>query len=65
LNHWQVSGIASFISGQPLPVSYTLVTRLIMTARFDASGNQINTRLGSDIVARAPMEIQIEARFLF
>ncbi len=159
LNHWQVSGIASFISGQPLPVGYTLVTpadttgtpdltaRIVVTgnpvlgrgertfnhnfntsafqaplpgtignsaptvirgpgvnnfdlavtknlplnekmrfqlrlemynalnhtqfstwdttARFDANGNQINARLGSDIAARAPREIQIGARFLF
>jgi hypothetical protein len=35
------------------------------TARFDAIGNQINQRLGSDIAARAPREIQISARFLF
>ena len=35
------------------------------TARFDANGNQINARLGSDIAARAPREIQIGARFLF
>jgi hypothetical protein len=159
LNHWQISGIASFISGQPLPVGYTLVTpvdttgtpdltaRIVVTgnpvlsrgsrtfnhnfntsvfseplpgtignsastvicgpgvnnfdlaltknlpindkarfqfrlemynafnhtqfstwdttARFDANGNQINARLGSDIAARAPREIQIGARFLF
>jgi hypothetical protein len=159
LNHWQVSGIASFISGQPLPVGYSLVTpvdftgtpdltaRIVVTgnpilprgdrtfsrnfnpsvfrepapgttgnaastvirgpgvnnfdvaltknvpvndrmrfqvrlemynalnhtqfstwdttARFDATGNQINARLGSDIAARAPREIQIGARFLF
>ncbi|MBI4873402.1 MAG: carboxypeptidase regulatory-like domain-containing protein [Acidobacteria bacterium] len=47
LNAWQVSGIASFISGQPVGVGFSTTTALDITgtpnlgARIDATGNPV------------------------
>ena len=35
------------------------------TARFDASGNQVNTQLGWDTAARNPRQIQLAIRLNF
>jgi hypothetical protein len=35
------------------------------TARFDASGNQVNTRFGQVITTRAPRVMQVALRFVF
>jgi hypothetical protein len=47
MNGWQMAGIASFISGQPLPVGFSTVTAVDITgtpseaARIDITGNPI------------------------
>lgn len=47
LNRWQLSGITSFISGEPLSISYTTVTPIDITgtasqgARVDVTGNPV------------------------
>jgi hypothetical protein len=35
------------------------------TARFDAAGNQVNTRFGQVITTRTPRVMQIALRFVF
>jgi hypothetical protein len=42
LNGWQLSGIASFISGQPLPINYNFVTPTDITG---ASGVGVDSRV--------------------
>jgi len=47
LNHWQISGIASFVSGAPLGVGFSTVTAVDITgsptdgARIDVTGNPV------------------------
>ena len=35
------------------------------TARFDARGDQVNTRFGEATAARSPRQLQMAVRFLF
>jgi hypothetical protein len=42
LDGWEISGIASFISGGPLPINYTFVTATDITG---AAGNGIDSRV--------------------
>jgi hypothetical protein len=45
--------------------NHTQFSSLDTTARFDAAGNQVNTRLGEFIAARNPRQMQFALRFYF
>ena len=51
LNGWQVSGIASFVSGAPLTVGYTLVNALDITGTADQAARVVVT--GNPVLAKS------------
>jgi hypothetical protein len=75
INNWDLAIFKNFSVREPLRLQFrcemynafnhTQFSSWNTTARFDASGNQINTQLGWETAARNPRQIQFSLKFDF
>ncbi|MCC7236916.1 MAG: carboxypeptidase regulatory-like domain-containing protein [Bryobacterales bacterium] len=75
INNWDISLLKTFPVHERLRVQFraeaynafnhTQFASLDTTARFDAQGNQVNSRLGEFLAARAPRIMQLALRLYF
>ena len=75
INNWDLAIFKNFPIREPLKLQFraemyntfnhTQFSAWNTTARFDASGNQINGQLGQATAAYNPRQVQFAIRFLF